>query len=112
MRYRWFVDDEDSKDDLGFPKSRAVAPVEKTPPSKPRYFSRTMITGMLLSVVVLFYGLSKRDLPIVFLALAFISGGIRSLTNLLPKGIGQNLSNLLFGFSIALFFGAIFMAFT
>ena len=111
VRYRWFAEDEDKKDDLGLPKSRIAVEEKPAAVKKPRYFSRTMITGMLLSIILLCYGLNKNDLPIVFLALAFISGGSRPLTELLPNGFGRSLSNLLFGFSVALFFGAIAMAF-
>ncbi len=112
LHYRWFADDESEKDELtNAAKSRAFA--EKSAPVKrPRYFSRTMITGLLLAVVLFCYGQVKDDLPIVFLATAFILGGSRPLTDLLPPQIGRHLSNILFGFSIALFFGAIVMAFS
>ena len=112
MHYRWFADDEEKKDELtGLPKSRVTAEPTPTPLKKPRYFSRTMLTGMLLSIILLCYGIGHRDMPVIFLAASFIIGAARSLTNFLPKKVGQSLSNLMFGFSIALFFGAILMIF-
>ena len=112
LHYRWFADDEPGKDELtNALKPRASAEDTANFVKKPRYFSRTMITGLLLAIILFCYGQIKGDLPIVFLATAFILGGSRPLTNFLPPKIGHNLSNILFGFSVALFFGAILMAF-
>ena len=99
MHYRWFDREEE------------LTPPEKKPIKKPKYFSRAMITGMLLSLILIFLGMRRGDLPILFLAVAFLVSGLRPLTNFLPETIGKFLSNLLFGFSVALFFGAIAMAF-
>ena len=110
MHYRWFDEGERERDEL---TDKPLMRVPKEPPAqkKPRYFSRAMITGILLSVALFVYGQAKNDLPLVFMALAFIAGGSRSVINSVPGKFGQHLSNLLFGFSVALFFGAIAMAF-
>ena len=110
MRYRWFDSGEDKNDEMGIKKMRPVSE-EVTPIKKPRFFSRAMITGMLLSTVALIYGLMRRDVPLIFLAAAFIINGLIPLTGFLSKGAGHFLANLLKGFSVALFFGAIALAF-
>ena len=112
MHYRWFDTEENDKDELtGRPRFHVTFEQPPPPIKKPRYFSRTMITGGLLSVILFCYGLNNGDLPIVFLALAFFAGSSRSLTAFLPGAAAQIISNVLFGFSVALFFGAIVMAF-
>ena len=109
MHYRWFAKDENKTDDFGMPKSRL--PEEAEPPKKPRYFSRTVLTGMLLSIVLIGWSIVEGDMPILFVAVAFILNGLRPFTRLLDDRVGAFVSNLLFGFSTALFLGAIIMAF-
>ena len=101
--------DEDRLDEMGLPTVRTAPPVEPTKP--PRLFSRMVITGMLLSVVLLLWGTVNRDVPLLFVAGAFLMNGLRPFTKWLKEPVGSFVSNMLFGFSIALFFGGIAMIF-
>ncbi len=109
MRYRWFDVDGTEKEKPGMPR-RTERQEEPAPVKKPRG-ARGELVGILLTVVVLLYGVATEDLPIIYLAMAFLVYEMRPFAMLLKAPVGPFLGNLLWGFSIALFFGAIFMAF-
>ena len=108
MRYRWF--DEGEGDGKSEPPSTAKDPFSPAGVKK-RILAREELIGGLLAVVVLVYGMATGDIPILFLALAFLAHGMRSFTKYLGKSAGPFLSNVLKGLSLALFVGAVFLAF-
>lgn len=109
MRYRWFENDGEKIDEMGLPAVRTGK--DTKPLRKPKYFSRTMITGVLLAMLVFFYGIAHNDIPLILLSGSFFAGSLRPLVQLLNEPVGKFLANLLYGFSIVLFFGAIILAF-
>lgn len=107
LRYRWFAKDEEREDELGQPRQRMPIVPAKDPSTRMKRGERA---GLALSVVVLLYGAAVQDVPIVFVALAFLLYELRRFTYLLgPRG--EFLSNLLQGFSIVMFLGALCMVF-
>ena len=110
MRYRWFDKEENHVDEYGLRKSRAEWDREDDGQKPRRIFSHGEITGMVLASVLLLYSLFAGDIPMLFFALSFLIFMGRRLTALMEERKGTALGNLLKGFSIALFFGAIVMA--
>ncbi len=94
MRYRWFDKEE-----------------EEIPQKKKPRVARGELTGIFISVVIFLYGMSQRDIPAIFVAVAFLMHEVRPIVMLLGDPAGSFFSNLLQGFSIVLFLGAFFMIF-
>ena len=107
MRYRWF---DKEKTQGGRPLSEAEG-LPEVPSIKKRRVARAELFGLLLSAVVFIYGLFVEDIPILFLATAFFLHKLRSYTGYLGEKAGAFLDNLFQGMSLALFVGALFMAF-
>ena len=105
MHYRWFANDEDRRDEMGLPKMRLPIQTDREPPKK----SRAERSGLLLSVVCLAYGLYVRDIPVLFVAVAFLSYELSHLSYFLGEKWGKFCENMLKSFSIALFVGAIIL---
>ena len=67
--------------------------------------------GVVISTVALVYAVTVADKALVFLSLSLLMYLIRPIAALPFGKYGQSVQNALKGFSIALFFGAIFFAF-
>lgn len=113
MRYRWFAKEEDDTDEMGIPKSRAFKGMEESEEEKGegKLFSRGELTSIILTALIMLYGISEQDLPVVFLTISVLMFMLRRLTVFMETGAGATISNVLKGFSIGLFIGAIAMAF-
>ncbi len=112
MRYRWFAKDRDDTDEMGVPKSRAEWDNESEEgEEEEKLFSRGELTSMLLTGLIMLYGISEQDLPVIFLTVSFLLYMLRRMTAFIEKGPAGTVNNLLKGFSIGLFFGAIVMIF-
>lgn len=107
MHYRWFADGEERLDELGQPKMRLPIKPEDTPRKK----SRAERTGLMLSAVCFAYALYVRDIPVLFVAMAFLIYEVSTFAYLLGEERGKFWGNLLRSFGIALFCGAIVMMF-
>ena len=90
MRYRWFADEEERMDEFGVPVSRAVKD-EALPPRRPGY-ARGELLAIALAAVILIY--EMRPLALLFLGPA-----------------GPVAANVMKGFSLAVFLGAVLIAF-
>ena len=80
-----------------------IEPEEKGP-----MFSRGQKTGMMLSAVLLVYGLISGDVPLAFLTLSLLLFLLRPLAE---ESVGPWLSNVMKGFAMALGMGAVVLAF-
>lgn len=109
MRYRWF--DEDRTREERVARLREAEVREEPAATEKRRLFRGELFGSLLAVAAILYGAFTEDLPIIYLAMAFLVYELRAFTVLLGGRVGPFLGNLLWGFSVALFLGAIFMAF-
>lgn len=107
MHYRWFEKDQEKQDEFGLPKSRAEQQKDEDPPKN--LFSRGEITGIVLSSVLLIYSLALLDIPILLFSAAFLLQVPRKFAARAQRPWGHELSNLLKGFSISLFFGALLL---
>ncbi|MBR2215949.1 MAG: hypothetical protein IJ849_09355 [Selenomonadaceae bacterium] len=106
MRYRWFANDEDKTDELGVPKTRQ--PIEV--PENPRGgMSRGETSGVVLSALIFLYAIFTADIPLAFVTVSYLLFELRRFTHLLGEPWGNFMKNLLGGFSVALFVGAIGM---
>ena len=113
MRYRWFAKDEDDTDEMGIPKSRVFREMEESEEEKgeEKLFSRGELTSILLTALIMLYGISEQDLPVTFLTVSVLMFMLRRLTVFVTTGTGETISNVMKGFSIGLFIGAILLAF-
>ncbi|MBR6267330.1 MAG: hypothetical protein IKR28_03225 [Selenomonadaceae bacterium] len=113
MRYRWFAKDEDDTDEMGIPRSRAFKDMEepREKNGEEKLFSRGELTSILLTALIMLYGISEQDLPVTFLTVSVLMFMLRRLTVFVKTGVGETISNILKGFSIGLFIGAIILAF-
>jgi len=109
MRYRWFAKERETEDEFGLPQSRA-AEEEKTPEKK-RLFSPWELICILLASLMMLYSTSVADIPMLFFAVSAQLIILRKLTVLMNSPYAGTLNNLLKGFSIGLFVGAVFLAF-
>ena len=110
MRYRWF-DEEERKRKGRMPPETAEDVTMGAQRMRKRRVARMELFSAILAVVLFLYGLVMEDLPLLYLSAAFLLNAIRPFAPLLGEPIGPFLANLLWGFSIALFLGAIFLAF-
>lgn len=113
MRYRWFAKDRDDTDEMGMPRSRAFRDMEDSEEAndEEKLFSRGELTSILLTALIMLYGISEQDLPVTFLTVSVLLFMLRRLTVFVKTGTGETISNILKGFSIGLFIGAIILAF-
>ena len=74
-------------------------------------FSRGEIAGSFMALFVFIYSLSVDDLPVVFMAAAFLLFMVKKVVAVYGGHYGKTCSNVLQGFSIAMFLGAVVMAF-
>mgnify|MGYP003592032840 CR=1 FL=1 len=70
-------------------------------------FTRGELTGMGMALCLLVYGLFQQDIPLVFLTSSFLVFEAHSFFAQSGSPQGKNISNLLKGFSIALFAGSL-----
>ena len=110
MHYRWFDEDEPRRQRGGReerPIEDAAAPAAK----KKRLSGRMEIFGCVMAVGTFLYGFTVWDIPLLYLSAGFLLYVASPYVRLLGGPMGTSLSNLLRGFSVALFVGALFMSF-
>lgn len=76
-----------------------------------RKLTRAEMVGAALSVAMLAYSLSTYDKPLFFMAMSLLSHTLRPLIGGLFGKYNRPVQNALHGFSIVLFFGALFFLF-
>ena len=84
----------------------------EAPAAPSQKLTRGGLIGLVMAAGVLVYGLLNGDIPVLFLALAFILFMARPFLALLAGGYGAALSNVLKGFSLTLFLVAILLTFS
>ena len=107
MRYRWFLEERQERDEMGIPMTRQ--PI--APPEKKTHLSRGELIGSLISVLILVYGIVVEDLPTVFFAFAFIAFEARPFAEIFGGARGKSISNLLLGLTISLAVGTLLWVF-
>lgn len=101
FHYRWFSQDEELTDALGNRQSRAAL----DRPARPRNaYTRGEVLSMVLSVLVLFYGLAVFVVPFVMFGTAFL---LYELHRLLPLALARGVR----AFSLVTLFGAVLLLF-
>ena len=114
MHYRWFDEDEDEDERRRMGRFSREKPEDDAPtPSdvKKRLSGRMEVFGSIMAAGVFLYGFAVRDIPILYLSAAFLLYVASPYVRRLGEPTGPFLSNLLRGFSIVLFFGALLMTF-
>ena len=114
MHYRWFEKDRETQDEFGLPKSRAEQPTPSDPPGQEeteRIFTRGELTGIALASVFLLYSLFRQDIPMLLFSVAILLHALRKIASRSRHPRRHDLSNLLKGFSMSLFFGALLLLF-
>ena len=76
-----------------------------------RKLSRAETAGAVLSVLMLVYAVSTMDKPLFFMSMSLLSHTLRPLIGSLFGKHNREVQNALRGFSIVLFFGALFFLF-
>lgn len=109
MRYRWFVKEEDRVDEFGVPVSRAVHD-EAMQPKKIGY-QRGEMLAIVIAALILGYGWANDDTPLIFVCVSFLTYELRPIVMLTAGARARPLCNVLKGFSIASFLGAILWTF-
>lgn len=110
MRYRWFAKDREDEDEFGIPM-RSMPEEEPEEEPKKKLFSHSELSILVVTFLVMLYGISEYDIPVLFFTISVLLFLLRRLTVLMQSPHADTINNLLKGFSIALFFGAIFLAF-
>lgn len=105
MRYRWFTSPEKEYDEFGVKLSRAANDAALKP-HKFRY-RRGELLAIAIAAVIFIYECFVQDLPLLFIALSFIAFELRPLTKMFLGSYGEFASNILKGFSLALFIGTL-----
>lgn len=117
MHYRWF-DEEDPVDAFGMPLSRGeIDCMEREQeraeaPDAEHLYTRGEKVSIVLAAVLLLTGLWTADERLFLISAAFLLYEVRKLVEVFGGKQGHNLANVLKGFSIVLFFGAFFLAFS
>ena len=109
MRYRWFADEEERMDEFGVPVSRAVKD-EALPPRRPGY-ARGELLAIALAAVILIYEWVVDDTSMIFVCVSFLIYEMRPLSLLFLGPAGPAAANVMKGFSLAVFLGAVLIAF-
>lgn len=109
MRYRWFAREEENVDEFGVPVSRAVHD-EAMQPKKIGY-TRGELLAIIIAVIILYYEWVNDDIPLIFVCVSFLGYELQPLVMMLAGAGGQPVCNVLKGFSITSFLGALFWAF-
>lgn len=108
FHYRWFSHDEELTDALGNRRSRAA--LER--PARPRTaYTRGEVLSMVLSVLVLFYGLAVFVVPFVMFGVAFLLYEMHRLLPLALGPAGVPLARGVRAFSLVTLFGAVLLLF-
>lgn len=109
MRYRWFVNEEERVDEFGVPVSRAVHD-EAMQPKKAGY-KRGEMLAIIMAIGILGYEWANDDTPLIFVCVSFLLYELQPIVMTVAGAGGRPLCNVLKGFSIASFVGAVFWAF-
>ena len=109
MKYRWFVKDEERVDEFGVPVSRAVHD-EAMQPKKIGY-TRGEMLAIAVAAVILCYEWASDDTPLVFVCVSFLAYELQPIVMMTAGARGRPVCNMLKGFSIASFLGALFWTF-
>ena len=108
FHYRWFSQDEELTDALGNRQSRAAL----DRPARPRNaYTRGEVLSMVLSVLVLFYGLAVFVVPFVMFGAAFLLYEMHRLLPLALGPAGVPLARGVRAFSLVTLFGAMLLLF-
>ena len=112
MRYRWFADDEKPNENrLAKAAKEALKENlrEQYEMQDPKKITRGELSALLLAVVASCYGFVMDDLPLMFAALSLVIFFMKPLAYHLLESRAHALANVMQGFSIAIFLGAIVM---
>lgn len=109
MRYRWFADEEERTDEFGVPVSRAVQD-EALRPRRPGYARGERLT-IALDIAILIYEWAVDDTSMIFVCISFLIYEMRPLALLFFGPAGPAAANVMKGFSLAVFLGAVLIAF-
>lgn len=110
MRYRWFAND-DEKDDLGQPVSRAYWGDEGKENEGEYRFSWGERTSSFLAAAVICYSLWTEDVQMALFATSVLLYLLHPLVKKLGGARGYFWGNVLRGFSLALGWGTILWVF-
>ena len=97
MRMTMHFQEQQERDETGIPTAKQGK----------QLFTRGELTGMGMALCLLVYGLFQQDIPLVFLTSSFLVFEAHSFFAQSGSPQGKNISNLLKGFSIALFAGSL-----
>ena len=92
-------------------KHDKVKKISDTDADLHRKLSRAETAGAVLSVLMLVYAVSTMDKPLFFMSMSLLSHTLRPLIGALFGKHNREVQNALRGFSIVLFFGALFFLF-
>lgn len=105
MRYRWFIKEEERFDEFGAPVSRAEQD-KVLHPKKPGY-SRGELMAIVATLVILCYEWADDDVQLIFVCMSFLVYELQPLVLMTCRNHGREICNVLRGFSIATFIGAL-----
>lgn len=108
MRYRWFVDEEKQKDEFGVPVSRAAYDEALHPPRKTSLYGRKEVLAILVVIFIMLYEWNEDYSPITYMCVSFLTFEVRPLVAFFMGDKGRTVSNVLTGFSVAMFVAAAF----
>ena len=105
MRYRWFAKDEERVDAFGVPVSRAEHD-EALHPKRPGC-ARGEVLAIVLAIVILGYEWVKDDGPVVCGCVSFLVYELQPVVMTVLGPRGRTICNVIKGFSLATFIGAL-----
>ena len=105
MRYRWFAKEEERVDAFGVPISRAEHDEALHP--KPPGYARGEVLAIVLAMVILCYEWGNDDAPLIFVCVSFLVYELQPIVLKVYGPRGQVICNVIKGFSLATFIGAL-----
>ena len=113
MRYRWFAKEHETEDEFGVPIRRMPEEeLEEEAAEEPKkLFSHSEWSILIVTFLVMLYSILEYDIPVFFFTVAVLLFLLRRMTTLMRSPHAATINNLMKGFSIGLFFGAILLAF-
>ena len=109
MRYRWFVDETKETDEFGMPVSRAE--YDEALHHKTVRYHRGDLLAIAIALVILVYEWINEDQPLQFVCIAFLLFELRPAVRHIMGPAGHLLSNVLLGFSLAMFIATLVWTF-
>lgn len=112
MRYRWLDKDRETMDEMGIPSRHVFEEIEDSgEKTEEKLYTRGELTSITLTTVIMLYSVYERDLPVAFLTASVLLFMLSRLASFMDPAYADTVGNLMRGFSIGLFFGAVFSAF-